>query len=134
MTTEANVAVVAVKDGQPVVAGTALPVAAIVHACHERTIDLGLVELAVPGLDRATLEPILTYCAERRCEADEATCPGCRLRMDRLGVKTFDGFVARHSEIKFANSPVSLRGQGSQTLTAESLEQLAKTWAGDEYW
>ena len=58
MTTEANVEVVAVKDGQPVVAGTALPVAAIVHACHEKTINLGLVELAVPGLDRTTLEPI----------------------------------------------------------------------------
>ena len=46
---------VAIKDGQPVVAGTALPVAAVVHACHEKTIDLGLAELAVPGLDRATL-------------------------------------------------------------------------------
>ena len=57
-----------------------------------------------PGLDRATLEPILTYCAERRCEADDATCPGCRLRTDRLGVKTFDDFVARHAEIKFASS------------------------------
>ncbi len=125
---------VTVTDGQPIVAGSGLPVAAVVHACHEKTIDVGLAELAVPGLDRATLEPILTYCAERRCEADDATCPGCRLRMDRLGVKTFDDFVARHSEINFANSPVSLRGQGTQTLTAESLEQLAKTWAGEEYW
>src|SRR5436190_19133838 len=133
MTTEANVAVVAVKDGQPVVAGTALPVAAIVHACHERTIDLGLVELAVPGLDRTTLEPVLTYCAERRCEADDVTCPGCRLRMERLGIKTFDEFVAHHAEIRFATSPVSLRGRGTETLTAESLEQLAKTWAGEEY-
>ena len=67
---------VAVRDGQPIVAGTALPVAAVVHACHEKTIDVGLAELAVPGLDRATLEPILTYCAEQRCKADGATCPG----------------------------------------------------------
>ena len=102
---------IAVKDGQPIVAGSALPVAAVVHACHEKTIDAGLAELAVPGLDRATLEPILTYCAERRCEADNATCPGCRLRMEKLGIKTFDDFVARHAEIKFASSPVSLRGQ-----------------------
>src|SRR5436190_870807 len=134
MTTEANVAVVAVKDGQPVVAGTALPVAAIVHACHERTIDLALAELAVPGLDRTALEPILTYCAERRCESDDATCPGCRLRMGRLGVKSFDDFVGHHGEIKFAASPVVLRGRGTETLTAESLEALAKTWAGEEYW
>jgi tRNA/rRNA methyltransferase len=134
MTTEANVAVVAVKDGQPVVAGTALPVAAIVHACHERTIDLGLVELAVPGLDRTTLEPILTYCAERRCEADDATCPGCRLRTEKRGIKTFDDFVAHHAEIKFKASSLSLRGHGTETLTVQSLEALAKTWAGEEYW
>ena len=54
-----------------------------------------------PGLDRTTLEPILTYCAERRCEADDATCPGCRLRMEKLGIRTFDDFVARHAEIAF---------------------------------
>jgi tRNA/rRNA methyltransferase len=135
MSREANVpAVVTVKDGQPIVAGTALPVAAVVHACHEKTIDGGLAELAVPGLDRATLEPVLTYCAERRCEAEAATCPGCRLRMERLGIRTLDDFVAHHAEIKFEASPVSLRGRGTQTLTAESLEALAKTWAGEEYW
>ena len=106
---------VAVKDGQPIVAGSGLPVAAVVHACHEKTIDVGLAELAVPGLDRATLEPILTYCAERRCEADDATCPGCRLRMEKLGVKTFDDFVARHAEIAFANSPVRLARQRHAT-------------------
>jgi len=128
------VTVVAVKDGQPVVAGTALPVAAIVHACHERTIDLALAELAVPGLDRTTLEPILTYCAERRCEADDATCPGCRLRMEKRGIKTFDDFVAQHGEIEFEASSLRLRGPGTETLTVQSLEALAKTWAGEEYW
>jgi tRNA/rRNA methyltransferase len=125
---------VAIKDGEPIVAGTALPVAAVVDACHEKTIDLGLVELAVPGLDRTTLEPLLTYCAERRCEADNVTCPGCRLRMERLGIKTFDDFVAHHAEIQFTASPLSLRGRGTETLNAESLEALAKTWAGEEYW
>ncbi len=47
-----------------------------------------------PASTEPTLEPILTYCAERRCEADNATCPGCRLRMEKLGIKTFDDFVA----------------------------------------
>src|SRR5436190_23095291 len=125
MTTEANVAVVAVKDGQPVVAGTALPVAAIVHACHERTIDLGLVELAVPGLDRTTLEPILSYCAERRCEADDATCPRCRLRMEKRGIKTFDDFGAHHAETKFNAASLSLRGNGTATSAVESLQAPA---------
>jgi tRNA/rRNA methyltransferase len=125
---------VIVKNGQPTVAGTERPVAAVVHACHEKTIDAGLAELAIPGLDRTTLEPILTYCAEQRCQADHATCPGCRLQMEKLGVKTFDDFVARHAEIIFEDSPVRLRGTGTDTLTAPSLEHLAKTWAGEEYW
>ncbi|HJZ44394.1 MAG TPA: RNA methyltransferase [Hyphomicrobiaceae bacterium] len=125
---------VAVKDGQPTVVGSGLPVAAIVHACHEKTIDVGLAELAIPGLDRASLEPILTYCAERRCEADDATCPGCRLRMEKLDINSLDEFVARHAEITFEDSPVRLRGTGTDTLTAPSLEHLAKTWAGEEYW
>jgi tRNA/rRNA methyltransferase len=125
---------VAVSEGEPRVVGTVLPVAAVVHACHEKTIDVGLAELAVAGLDRTTLEPILTYCAERRCEADNATCPGCRLQVEKLGVKTFDDFVARHAEISFRDSSVRLRGPGTGTLTAASLEQLAKTWAGEEYW
>ena len=125
---------ISIKDGQPTVAGTELPVAVVVHACHEKTIDVGLAELAIAGLDRATLEPVLTYCAERRCEADDATCPGCRLRMERLGIETFDHFVAHHAEIKFTASSLRLRGQGTETLTAESLERLAKTWAGEEYW
>ena len=125
---------IVVRDGQPIVAGAELPVAAIVHACHEKTIDVGLAELAIPGLDRASLEPILTYCAERRCEADEATCPGCRLRMEKIGIKSLDELVARHAEITFEDSPVRLRGTGTDTLTAPSLEHLAKTWAGEEYW
>ena len=91
---------IVIEAGEPRLAGTAIPVAAVVHACHEKTIGPGLAELAVPGLDVATIEPILTYCAERRCEADDATCPGCRLRTQRLGIQTLDEFVARHAEIR----------------------------------
>ena len=127
-------AAVTVRGGQPIVAGTALPVAAVVHACHERTIDVGLAELAVPGLDRATLEPILTYCAERRCEADGAVCKGCRRQSEVLGLATLDDFVARHAEIGFAGSRVRLTGPGTERLTAASLQELARTWAGEEYW
>jgi len=125
---------IAVEDGRPTLAGTTLPVAAVVAACHERTIDVGLAELGVRGLDRAALEPILTYCAERRCEADAATCPGCRLRTEKVGLETFDDFVAQYAEITFATSAVRLPGSGAGTLVADSLEHLAKTWAGEEYW
>ncbi len=116
------------------IAGTTLPVAAVVHACHDKTVKAGLAELGVPGLDSDTVEPILTYCAEQRCRADDATCPGCRMRTERLGLKTFDDFVAHHAEITFEGSALRLPGAGAGRLQARSLEHLAKTWAGEEYW
>jgi tRNA/rRNA methyltransferase len=129
---------ITVEHGAPLVAGTALPLARVVHACHEKTIGAGLTELAVPGLDSTTVEPILTYCAEQRCKEDGATCPGCRLRTERLGLKTFDDFVAQYAEIAFEGSalrlPGSAPGTGKGVLHAQSLEQLARTWAGEEYW
>ena len=70
----------------PRLAGSGPPVGAVVHACHNATIDQGLAQLAVAGLGRETLEPVLTYCAELRCEADGATCPGCKRRTEVQGI------------------------------------------------
>ena len=125
---------IVVSAGEPRIAGTELPVAAVVNRCHQTGIDTGLGELAIAGLDRAGLEAILSYCAEQRCKGDAATCPGCRLRTERLGLKTLDDFVAGFAEITFTCSPTRLAGRGSQRLEAESLDALAKTWAGEEYW
>jgi tRNA/rRNA methyltransferase len=125
---------VAVEHGEPLIGGTSMAVAAVVHACHEKTVKVGLSELGVPGLDSTTVEPILTYCAEQRCKADDATCPGCRMRTEKLGLKTFDDFVAWHAEITFEGSALRLPGSGTERLQARSLEHLAKTWAGEEYW
>jgi tRNA/rRNA methyltransferase len=125
---------VAIRNGEPIVAGTDLPVAEVVRTCHARTVNIGLAELAMPAIDRASLEPILAYCAERRCKSAQATCPGCRLRTEQLGLKTLDDFIAWHGNIEFTASALRLRGRGTQTITADSLEVLAKTWAGEEYW
>src|SRR5262249_56045813 len=70
----------------------------------------------------------------RRCKSEDATCPGCRLRTEQLGLQTLDDFIASHAKIEFTASALSLRGRGTQTMTAPSLEHLAKTWAGEEYW
>jgi tRNA/rRNA methyltransferase len=122
-------------DGEraPVVAigETVLPVAEIVHACHERTVDQGMAAL---GLDAETLEPILTYCAELRCEADEATCPGCKRRTEARGIATMDDFIARHREIVVGDGSVRLVGQGEGTLHTPALAALEKTWSGQNYW
>jgi tRNA/rRNA methyltransferase len=53
----------------PRLGGSEVAVAEVVYACHELTIDQGLARVAIAGLDRTTLEPILTYCAEERCIA-----------------------------------------------------------------
>lgn len=110
------------------------PVANIVHACHERTIDVALAELAIPGLDRGTLEPLLTYCAQLQCEADAATCPGCKQRTQADGIDSLDTFIARHKEIVVGDGSVRLLGKGTQTAHTPGLEALAKTWSGENYW
>jgi tRNA/rRNA methyltransferase len=114
--------------------GTEAAVADVVFACHEHTIDQGLARLAIPGLDRGSLEPLLIYCAEERCIADEASCPGCRRRTQVEGIATFDQFIALHREIVIGDGAVRLTGQGEATAQAPSLETLAQTWSGEKYW
>jgi tRNA/rRNA methyltransferase len=118
----------------PVLAGPGLAVAEVVHACHQTTIDQGLEALALPGLTRDTLDPVLTYCAELRCEADLATCPGCKRRTEAEGIATLDDFIAHHSEIVVGTSGVRLMGRGSKSLRTPCMETLAKTWSGENYW
>jgi len=125
---------VVISAGEPRIAGTEVAVAAVVERCYQTTMAAGPSRLAIAGLDRTALEGVLTYCAEQRCRRDEATCPGCRLRTERLGIRTFDDFVARFGEISFKRSNLRLVGAGSERLEALSLEALAKTWAGEEYW
>jgi tRNA/rRNA methyltransferase len=74
--------VVAEVDGlkTTILEGTGVTVASIVRACHGTGLETALAALAVSGLSRATVEPVLSYCAETRCARDDASCPGCRRR------------------------------------------------------
>ena len=119
---------------EPFVGQSSVTVAEVVHACHEMTIDAGLARLAISGLDRGTLEPVLTYCAEERCVADAASCPGCRRRTQVEGIASLDQFIARHREIVVGDGTVRLAGTGEGTLHVDSVEGLAKTWSGEKYW
>jgi tRNA/rRNA methyltransferase len=110
------------------------PLGTIVRTLHDVTIDEGLAALAMAGLTRETLEPVLTYCAEKRCVDDGASCAGCRRRTAVQGFASFDAFVAHHREIVIGGGEVVLRGGGQETLAAPSLDALARTWAGEEYW
>jgi tRNA/rRNA methyltransferase len=120
--------------GEPRIGANGPHVATLVHACHERTIDRGLEELALPGLTRETLEPVLTYCAELVCEAEGVSCPGCKRRTELQGIKTIDAFIARHKEIVVGDGSVRLLGQGQDTITTPELAVLEKTWSGENYW
>lgn len=110
------------------------PIAEIVTAVHERAIDQGLADLAIDGLDRDTLEPVLTYCAELKCEADSATCPGCKRRTEVDGIASLDALARRHREIVIGDGQVQIRGPGDGVAVAPSLEALARDWAGESYW
>ncbi|WP_072391552.1 RNA methyltransferase [Hyphomicrobium sp. CS1GBMeth3] len=118
----------------PVVAGTGMPVARLVHACHEKTIDEGLAAVGAAAIDRAALDRILTYCAELRCESDAATCPGCKRRTEVQGIASLDDFIARHREIVVGDGAVRLLGQGTETISTPALAALEKTWSGENYW
>jgi tRNA/rRNA methyltransferase len=119
---------------EPRLRGGGPTVSRVVHVCHERTIDQGLGDLAIPGLDRTSLEPILTYCAELSCETEQVTCPGCKRRTEARGIRTLDDFIAQHREIVVGDGQVRLTGQGTEGLTTPGLEALAKTWSGENYW
>jgi tRNA/rRNA methyltransferase len=110
------------------------PISEIVAAVHEHTIDQGLAALAIDGLDRESLEPVLVYCAELKCEADDATCPGCKRRTDVDGIGSLDALVRRHREIVIGDGAVRLEGPGEAVGEAVSLEALARDWAGESIW
>jgi tRNA/rRNA methyltransferase len=121
-------------QGVPALAGTEVAVGAVIHACHAATIDQGLASLRVPGLTRETLDPVLQYCAELRCVADHASCPGCKRRTEMQGIETLDQFILRHKEIIVGDGAIRLQGQGSETVSTPCLETLAKQWSGENYW
>ncbi len=118
----------------PLATGAGVPVATIVDTAHEQSIAGALARWSSAGLTPEVLESVLVYCAEQRCKADDATCPGCRLRTKRLGLKSFDDFAAQFSEVTFTHSAIRIPGAGSGTYAAQSLEHLAATWSGVEYW
>ncbi len=120
--------------GCPLAVGAGVPVATIVDTAHEQSIAGALARWSSAGLTPEVLESVLVYCAEQRCKADDATCPGCRLRTERLGLKSFDDFAAQFSEVTFTHSAIRIPGAGSGTYAAQSLEHLAATWSGVEYW
>ncbi len=123
---------ITLEDNEPRIAGRS--VGAIVHACHVATIDQGLAQLSIPGLTRDTLEPVLQYCAEVRCAADQVSCPGCKRRTEALGLETLDQYILSKKEVVVGDGRVRLRGEGTEVVTTPCLESLTRQWSGENYW
>ncbi|WP_343062309.1 RNA methyltransferase [Hyphomicrobium methylovorum] len=131
---EVSLAVRVAPQREPVIGPRDTPVGAIVHECHAATIDQGIASLAIPGLTRDTLEPVLQYCASLRCVDDRVTCPGCKRRTEALGIETLDQFILSKKEVIVGDGRVRLKGEGTDTVTTPCLETLVKQWSGENYW
>ena len=104
-------------DNEPRIANRAI--GAIAHACHVATIDQGLSQLAIPDLTRDTLEPVLQYCAEVRCAADQVSCPGCKRRTEALGLETVECVTQREFAGRFVGTeghPFYAEGGGAEAF------------------
>jgi tRNA/rRNA methyltransferase len=125
---------IGIGGGEPLLGPGDTRVAEVVHACHSASIDQGLEALAIPGLTRSTLEPILQYCASLQCISDQVTCPGCKRRTETQGIETLDQYILSKKEVIVGDGRVRLKGEGTETVTTPCLETLAKQWSGENYW
>lgn len=118
--------------GAPVAGEQSL--ASLVHRAHEDGIESVLGEGTPARLTRDDLEHFLIYCAERRCETDDAACPGCRLGAQRAGISTFDDYCALRSQIGSKSSNLRITGGSGPVEEVASLDHLGRTYMGEEYW
>jgi len=110
----------------------------LVAAAHEDGIQSVLSkdgdDEGCAGVDRQTLETLLTYCGEQRCVEDQATCGNCRLRSMAEGVGSLEEFVGQFASISVGDGGVTLNGPGSGQLQVDSLDWILRHWEGEEYW
>jgi tRNA/rRNA methyltransferase len=125
---------------QPTLEGTDLAVAEIVRAAYEKGIETALALGPAPGLAREQVMEALGYCAERQCDAAGARCRACKLWTEEAGIETLDEYCRLFPEIAFGESPLRVTGGGSAGSAAApepapaTLDELAKTWPGEEFW
>jgi len=106
----------------------------IVHLAHEEGIEAALGSGTPAGLSRDDLEQLLIYCAERRCEADGGACRGCRLWNERAGIRTLDDLCTRHQTVSALANGLTISGGEGPPLNVDTLDGLARSFAGEEYW
>ena len=133
---QSEITQVTIADGVPRAGSARAPALAwIVHKAHEDGIDSVLGHGTPAQLTRDDLEQVMIYCAERRCEADGAVCRGCRLAALKEGIATLDDYCRRYGEINSPGSALKIiGGVGEGRCEVSSLDHLARTFMGEEYW
>jgi tRNA/rRNA methyltransferase len=123
-----------VESGAPRLEGTRITVAAVVRAAYGGSVEDAL-QLCDPPLSPDDVKAAIDYCADEACVEANATCPGCRKRTEAQGITSLDLFCARFAKITFADTGLTLSSGGpGLPATFASLEELAKSWRGEEYW
>jgi tRNA/rRNA methyltransferase len=132
-----SVVVVTDRPGEPpapCLEGTNVAVAEVVSAAYGKSLEAAQ-QLAEPALSRDEVKTAIHYCADEACCAAGATCPGCRKRTDVEGSTTLEQFCARFAAITFAETGLTIEPGGPRPAASfPSLEVLAKSWRGEEYW
>jgi tRNA/rRNA methyltransferase len=121
---------------EPVISGSTSRVLDLVMAAYGQSIEHAAQTLAASH-DTATATPIvraaIDYCASRICDQTQRYCEGCRLASEHRGLKNLDEFCRQFASISFRQSPLELTPGGPRPpQTFENLEQLSRTWSGDE--
>lgn len=118
----------------PTVRALSIALGEMVHDAHEEGVEELMQRAGVVGLSRSDVDAILTYCADRRCEAAGLVCPGCQRHVKAEGLDTVDKFVAAHARITFADASVVLTGTGSREAQFQSIDEMMWSWSGEAYW
>ncbi len=124
------------RDGQPVLNGSDVSIAQLVHRAHEDGAAAVLAATPDSGgeLCAQRFEHILTYCAEQRCTAAGLACRGCRLKTVNDGLQSVDDWLAQFARVTITATGTTVYAGGSGATEVESLDWLQRHWAGQEYW
>jgi tRNA/rRNA methyltransferase len=121
---------------EPRLAANGIAVAELVRIAYEQGVVALIESEAGRTLDAGSAIEVLRYCAERRCDAAGARCRACRLWSEEAGLTTLDEFCARFGSITASETGLRVSGGSGPALAPPpaTLEELARTWAGEEFW
>jgi tRNA/rRNA methyltransferase len=125
---------------EPVLAGTPLRVLDVVRTAYDHSLAAAATIVAThlpPALNGETAELIaraaIDFCAARHCDQIQRYCEGCRLDSAHRGHRHVDDYCGQFAAISFRQSPLVLTPGGPRPARAfDSLDELSRTWSGDE--